>query len=169
VWIFGRKSRTWRTLGSHQIQVFHCQLEQLVGWEARRELEKALAHILGAKASPEAALTVDKHQMSHLTIAGIRCRSPPIKVSINTFPSSQWSCRSKPHRKPTTVARENLNSGEPPRSAATRRHEREPALPPAGASRLDRQISDEWPKLEDEITVRYDQSRSSIQKPTTGI
>jgi hypothetical protein len=60
----------------------------LVGREARREVEEALAHVLGAEASPEAALTVDKHQPSHLIIAGLRCRSPPIKVSINTFPSS---------------------------------------------------------------------------------
>jgi hypothetical protein len=52
------------------------------------ELKEALAHILGAEASPEAALTVDKHQSSCLTIAELRCRSPPIKVSINTFPSS---------------------------------------------------------------------------------
>jgi hypothetical protein len=60
----------------------------LVGREARRELEEALAHILGADASPEAALTVDKHRSSRLTVAMLRCRSSPIKVSINTFPSS---------------------------------------------------------------------------------
>jgi hypothetical protein len=60
----------------------------LVGREARRELEKALAHVLGAEASPEAALTVDKHRPSRLIIAGLRCCSPPIKVSINSFPSS---------------------------------------------------------------------------------
>jgi hypothetical protein len=59
----------------------------LVGREARREPEEALAHILGAEASPEAALTVAKHQLSHLTVAGLRCRSPLIKVSINMFPS----------------------------------------------------------------------------------
>jgi hypothetical protein len=34
------------------------------------------------------------------------------------------------------------------------RREREPASPPAGASRLDRQIGDERLKLEAEITVR---------------
>jgi hypothetical protein len=60
----------------------------LVGREARRELKEALAHILEAKASPEAALTIDKHRPSRLTVAGLCCRSPPIKVSINTFPSS---------------------------------------------------------------------------------
>jgi hypothetical protein len=60
----------------------------LVGREDRRELEEALAHVLGAEASSKAALTVDKHRSSHLTVAGVRCRSPPIKVSINTFPSS---------------------------------------------------------------------------------
>jgi hypothetical protein len=60
----------------------------LVGREARRELKEALAHVLGAKASLEAALTVDKHRPSCLTIVGLRCYSPSIKVSINTFPSS---------------------------------------------------------------------------------
>jgi hypothetical protein len=60
----------------------------LVGREVRRKLEEALVHVLGVKASLEAALTVDKHRLSRLTIAGLRCRSPPIKVSINTFLSS---------------------------------------------------------------------------------
>jgi hypothetical protein len=60
----------------------------LVDRDARRELKEALVHILGAEASPEAALTVDQHRPSHLTIAELRCRSPSIKVSINTFPSS---------------------------------------------------------------------------------
>jgi hypothetical protein len=60
----------------------------LVGREARRELEEALVHVLGAEASPEATLIVDKHQPSYLTVIGFHCRSPPIKVSINTFPSS---------------------------------------------------------------------------------
>jgi hypothetical protein len=60
----------------------------LVDREARRKLEEALAHMLGAKASLEAALTIDKHQPSRLTVVGLRCRSPPIKVSINMFPLS---------------------------------------------------------------------------------
>jgi hypothetical protein len=60
----------------------------LVDREARRELEEALVHVLGVEASPEAALTVTKHQLSHLTVAGLCCHSPPIKVSIITFPSS---------------------------------------------------------------------------------
>jgi hypothetical protein len=60
----------------------------LVGREARRELEEALVHVFGAEASPEATLTVDKHQPSRLTVAGLRCRFTPIKVSINTLPSS---------------------------------------------------------------------------------
>jgi hypothetical protein len=60
----------------------------LVGREARRELKEALAHVLGAEASPEAALTVDKHRPSHLTVVRLCCHSPPIKVSINTFSSS---------------------------------------------------------------------------------
>jgi hypothetical protein len=57
----------------------------LIGREARGEFEEASAHVLGAEASPEAALTVDKHRLSRLTVVGLRCRSPPIKVSINTF------------------------------------------------------------------------------------
>jgi hypothetical protein len=60
----------------------------LVCREARRELEEALVHVLGAEASPEAILTVDKHRLSRLTVARLRCCSSPIKVRINTFPSS---------------------------------------------------------------------------------
>jgi hypothetical protein len=60
----------------------------LVDREARRELKEALAHILGDEASPEAALTIDKHRLSRLTIAELRCLSPSIMVSINMFPSS---------------------------------------------------------------------------------
>jgi hypothetical protein len=152
--IFGRKSRTRRTLGSHQIRVFCRRSEQLVGQESRRELKEALAHVLGAEASPDVTLTVDKHQPSCLTVTGLHCRSPPIKVSINTFPSSLWSRRSKPHRKPTIVARENSNSGEPPHSVVTRRREREPAPPSAGASRLSHRIDDERPRLEAEIPIQ---------------
>jgi hypothetical protein len=96
--IFGLKSRTRRTLGSHQIWVFHHWSEQLVGWEARRELEEALAHVLGVEASLEATLTIAKHRPSRLTIVGLRYHSPPIKVSINMFPSSLWSRRSKLQR-----------------------------------------------------------------------
>jgi hypothetical protein len=142
--IFGRKSRTRRTLSSHQIWVFRRRSEQLVGREARRELKEALALVLRAKASPEATLTVDKHRLSRLTVVGLRCRSPPIKVSINTVLSLLWSRRSKPHRKPATVARQNSNSGEPPLSAATRWCEHEPEPPPAGASRLSRRIGAGW-------------------------
>jgi hypothetical protein len=58
VWIFPRKSRTHRTLGSHQIRVFHHRLEQLVGQEARREHKEAPAHALHVGALPEAILTV---------------------------------------------------------------------------------------------------------------
>jgi hypothetical protein len=142
--IFGRKTRTRWTLGSYKIRVFHRRSEQLVSREARRELKEALAHVLGAKSSPEAALTINKHQLSRLTVVGLCCRSPPIKVSINMFPSSLWSRRSKPYQKPTTVAWENSNSGESPHSATTRRHEREPPLPPAGASHLSRRITAGW-------------------------
>jgi hypothetical protein len=151
---FGYKSRTHWTLCSHQIRVFHCRSEQLVDREARRELEEALTHILGAEASPKAALTIDKHRPKCLTVAGLRCRSLPIKVSINTSPSSLWSRRSKPHQKPTTVARENSNSSEPLRLTVTRRREREPAPPPERVSRLSRRIFDERPRLEAEIPVQ---------------
>jgi hypothetical protein len=142
--IFGHKSRTHRTLTSHQIQVFRRQSEQMVGREARREFKEALAHVLGAEASPEATRTVDKHRLSRLTVAGLRCRSPLIKVSKNTFPSSLWSRRRKPHQKPTTVAWENSNSGEPLHSVAMRRREREPVPTPASASRLSRRIGAGW-------------------------
>jgi hypothetical protein len=60
----------------------------LVSREARRELKEASAHVLGVEASLEAALTVTKHRLSRLTVAGLGCRSLPIKVSIITFPSS---------------------------------------------------------------------------------
>jgi hypothetical protein len=152
--IFGRKSRTHRTLGSHQIWVFHRRSEQLIGREARRELEEASAHVLGAEASPEAALTITKHRPSRFTAVRLRCRPPPIKVSLIEFPSSLWPHRSKPHWKPTTVARENPNSGEPPRSALACRHEHEPAPPLSGASRPNRLIGDERPRLEADIPFR---------------
>jgi hypothetical protein len=154
VQIFSRKLRTCRTLGSHQIQVFYRRSEQLVSREARREFKEALAHVLGVEASPEAALTVVKHRPSRLTIARLCCRSPLIKFSIIEFPSSLSSRRSKPHQKPTTVARENSNSGESLRSAVTCHREREPTPPPAGASRLDHRIGDEWPRLEAGISIR---------------
>jgi hypothetical protein len=153
VWIFGRKSRTRRTLGSHQIRVFRRWSEQLVSQEARREHEEALAHVLGAEDSPKATLTIAKHRSSRLTVAELRCRSPSIKLSINTFPSSMWSRRSKPHQKPTIVARENSNSSEPPCSAVTHRREREPTRPPTEASRLSHRIGDERPRLEAEISI----------------
>jgi hypothetical protein len=52
------------------------------------ELEEALVHVLGVKASLEAALTIDKNRPRRLTVARLCYCSPPIKVSINTFPSS---------------------------------------------------------------------------------
>jgi hypothetical protein len=58
----------------------------LAGREARRELKEAFTHVLGAKASSEAALTIDKHRPNRLTVVRLHCHSPPIKVSINTFP-----------------------------------------------------------------------------------
>jgi hypothetical protein len=53
VWIFARKSRTHRTLISHQIWVFCRRLEQLAGEEARREHKEASAHTLEVRAPPE--------------------------------------------------------------------------------------------------------------------
>jgi hypothetical protein len=154
VWIFGHKSRTRRTLASHQIWVCHRCSEQLIGREARRELEEALAHVLGAEASPEAVLAITKHRSSRLTIVGLCCHPPPIKVSLIEFSSSLWSRRSKPHRKPTTMARENLNSSEPPRSAMVCHRECEPVPPPAGASCPNSLIGDERPRLEADIPFR---------------
>jgi hypothetical protein len=61
VQIFSRESRTRRTLGSHEIQVFCHWSEQLIGREAIRELKEASVHVLGTEASPEAALTITKH------------------------------------------------------------------------------------------------------------
>jgi hypothetical protein len=60
----------------------------LVDREARREFKEASVHVLVAEASPETALIVAKHRLSHLTVAELCCRSPLIKVSIITFPSS---------------------------------------------------------------------------------
>jgi hypothetical protein len=68
VWILARKSRTRRTLGSHQIQVFHRRLEQLAEQEARREHKEALAHALEAEAPPEAVLTVTNRRSSCLLV-----------------------------------------------------------------------------------------------------
>jgi hypothetical protein len=145
--IFGHKTRTRRSLGSHQIWVFRHRSEQLVGREARKELEESLVHVLGAEASPEAALTVNKHRSSRLTVAGLRCHSPPIKVSINMFPSSLWSRRSKPQRKSTTVARENLTlasrHARPRRaiaSASRHRPRPEPTASAVGSVRLEAEI-----------------------------
>jgi hypothetical protein len=127
--IFSRKSRTRWTLGSNQIRVFCRRSKQLIGREARRELEEASTHVVGIEASMEAALTVTKHQSCRFTVARLRCRPPPINVSLIEFPSSLWSCRSKPHRKLTTVARENSNSGEMTHSGVACRREREPVPP----------------------------------------
>jgi hypothetical protein len=60
----------------------------LIGQEARREFEEASVHVLGAEASLEAALTIAMHRPSRLTVAGLCCYSPLIKVSIIEFPSS---------------------------------------------------------------------------------
>jgi hypothetical protein len=155
--IFSRKSRTRRTLGSHQIRVFCRRSKQLIGREARRELEEASAHIVGIEASMEAALIVTKHQSCRITVARLRCRPPPIKISLIEFPSSLWSRRSKPHRKLTTVARENPNSGEMTHSGVAWR---------AAVSHL---IGDEWSRLEAEITLRGDRSWMQIAESTVGV
>jgi hypothetical protein len=68
VWIFARKSRTRRTLDSHQIQVFRGRLEQLVKQEARREHKEASAHAPEAGAPPEDAFTAANRRPSCLPI-----------------------------------------------------------------------------------------------------
>jgi hypothetical protein len=68
VWIFARKSRTCRTLGSHQIRVFARHLEQLAGQEARREHKEASVHALEAGAPPKAVLTVANRRSSCLPV-----------------------------------------------------------------------------------------------------
>jgi hypothetical protein len=65
VWIFARKSRTRRTLGSHQIRVFRRRLEQLVGQEARREHKEASAHALEVRAPPEEDLNAVEARSNH--------------------------------------------------------------------------------------------------------
>jgi hypothetical protein len=60
----------------------------LVSQEVRRELKEALAHVLGAEASLEAALTIAKYWLGRLIVAELYCHSALIKVSIITFPSS---------------------------------------------------------------------------------
>jgi hypothetical protein len=146
--IFNRKSRTRRTLGSYQIRVFRHRSKQLIGREARRELEEASEHVLGVEASPEATLTVTKHRPSCLSVARLCCRPPPIKVSLIEFRSSLWSRRSKPHRKPTTMAWENLNSGKPSCSDMACRREHEPASPPPRSQPPRRPIFLVRPRLE---------------------
>jgi hypothetical protein len=53
LWIFARKLRTRRTLGSHQIRVVCRRLEQLAKQEARREHKEASAHTLEVRAPSE--------------------------------------------------------------------------------------------------------------------
>jgi hypothetical protein len=157
--IFGRKSRTRQTLGSHKIWVFRHRSEQLVDREDRRELKEALVHVLGAKASPETILTVDKHRPSRLTVAGLRCRSPPIKVSINMFPSSLWSRRSKPYWKLTTVARKNTNSSKPLRERANAAPSRSQPPQPLDRHRvtLASAVKSQWqPSVRSDLNTRVE-------------
>jgi hypothetical protein len=174
VWIFGRKSRTHRTLGSHQIRVFHRWLEQLVGREARRELNEALAHVLGVEASPEAPLTVDKHRSSRLTIIGLRCHSSPIKVSINMFPLSLWS-----HRRKLELQRAAaLGHDAPLRAWAGATPGRSQPPQPSDQHRvtLVSAVKRRWQlsvrldlNTRAEIPIWFVQSKSSIWKPTAGV
>jgi hypothetical protein len=60
----------------------------LVSQEARRELEEALVHVLGAEASLEVALTVAKYWLGRLIVTELYCHFALIKVSIITFLSS---------------------------------------------------------------------------------
>jgi hypothetical protein len=80
--IFSRASRTRRTLGSHEIQVFRRRSEQLIGQEAIRELKEASVHVLGTEASPEAALTMTKH----LRVQDVLSWNAPMSVAdIQSF------------------------------------------------------------------------------------
>jgi hypothetical protein len=110
-------------------------LKQVERSSSKRRSLRIFPPILRVRTPLKAAHIDAQSRPSRLTVAGLRCRPPSIKVILIEFPSSLWSRRSKPHRKPTTMARENPNSGEPPHSAMARRHEREPAAPPAGANR----------------------------------
>jgi hypothetical protein len=65
VWIFARKSKTSRTLGSHQIQVFRRRLEQLAGQEARKEHKEASAHALEVRAPPKEDRNVVEARSNH--------------------------------------------------------------------------------------------------------
>jgi HPt (histidine-containing phosphotransfer) domain-containing protein len=65
VWIFARKSKTCRTLGSHQIRVFCRRLEQLAGQEARREHKEASAHALEVKAPSKEDRNVVEARSNH--------------------------------------------------------------------------------------------------------
>jgi hypothetical protein len=112
-----------------------CRLLKQVEWSrGKRRSLRRFPPILMVGTPLKAAHVDTRSRPSRLTVAGLCCRSLPIKVSLIEFPSSMWSRSSKPHRKPTTMA-EYPNSGEPPCSAMARRREREPAPPSAGANR----------------------------------
>jgi hypothetical protein len=68
VWIFACKSRTHRTLHSHQIQVFRCGLEQLVRQEARREHKEASTHAIEVGALPEEDLDAVQARSNHTDV-----------------------------------------------------------------------------------------------------
>jgi hypothetical protein len=69
MWIFTYKSRTRRTLGSHQIWVFRHHLEQLARQEARREHKEASAHALEVRAPPEEDLDAVETCSNHTDVA----------------------------------------------------------------------------------------------------
>jgi hypothetical protein len=67
------------------------------------------------------------------------------------------------------MARENPNSGEPPRSAMASRRERELGPPLAGASHPNRLIGDERLGLEAEIPLHGDRSWTQITEATVHV
>jgi hypothetical protein len=123
--IFGRKSRTRRTLGSHQIRFF---LPPFGAIDWSRNYKGARGSL---NARPRSWTSTGGRPHRHQAPDDLphHCQTPlppsTVKVSLIKFPSSLWSRRSKPYRKPTTMAWENPNSGEPPCSAMACRHERE--------------------------------------------
>jgi hypothetical protein len=114
---FIRKSKNMPNPRRPSNSIFCRLLKQFGPSRSKRGGRKEGSHPILKDGTPsEAAHVNTRSQPSRLAIARPRCCPLLTKVSIIEFPSSLWSCRSKPHRKPTTIARENWNSGEPPRS-----------------------------------------------------
>jgi hypothetical protein len=132
---FVRKMKNTSNPRRHLNLIICHLLKQVERSRGKRRSLRRFPPILRVR-TPLKATHVDARSWpSHLTIVGLRCRPLRIKVSLIEFPSSLLSRRSKPHRKLTTMAKENPNIGESTCSATARRHERESAPPPTGANR----------------------------------